>query len=170
LQTGDIPGSIIEDGTITDAMISPTAAISASKLNFLQAGPSAIDRSIESKLKDTVSIKDFGAVGDGSDATAEIQAAVNTGSAVIIPPGEYLVSSTISVPSNAQIIGLGGTIVRASSPLGLVLFSTSNTENVAFNNVRFKVAEGTSTAQAGGFIGANYCNSFRVKIKFLLSL
>jgi hypothetical protein len=44
---------------------------------FLQAGTDAVQRTVESKLQDVVSVKDFGAVGDGADDTAAIQAALD---------------------------------------------------------------------------------------------
>jgi hypothetical protein len=34
---------------------------------FLQAGSGAVQRTVQSKLRDVVSVKDFGAVGDGVD-------------------------------------------------------------------------------------------------------
>jgi hypothetical protein len=62
---------------------------------FLQSGTSATLRSIESKLKDVVSVKDFGAVGDGTtlDTTAIKAAcdyAITNGKSVYIPAGVYL--------------------------------------------------------------------------------
>ena len=44
------------------------------------------------KLNDTVSVKDFGAVGDGvTDDTAAIQAALDSGaSTVTVPDGTYI--------------------------------------------------------------------------------
>ena len=43
---------------------------------FTQSGTGAIQRTVENKLKDTVSVKDFGAVGDGvADDTAAVDAA-----------------------------------------------------------------------------------------------
>jgi polygalacturonase len=40
---------------------------------FTQSGTGAIRRTVENKLKDTVSVKDFGAVGNGvADDTAAI--------------------------------------------------------------------------------------------------
>lgn len=69
---------LIPDGTITNAKINATAGINATKLSFTQAGTGATARTIDSKLKDVVSVKDFGAVGDGvADDTAAIQAAIN---------------------------------------------------------------------------------------------
>ena len=45
---------------------------------FVQAGSGAIQRAVEDKLKDAVSVKDFGAIGDGiADDTLAIQNALN---------------------------------------------------------------------------------------------
>jgi len=78
---------------------------------FIQAGTGAVQRTVESKLQDIVSVKDFGAVGDGvADDTAAIQAAIDSltsGGVIIFPKGKYLVSSTITI--NTPNIHLKGT-------------------------------------------------------------
>ena len=73
----------------------------ASVIGFVQAGVGAVARTVQAKLRDTVSVKDFGAVGDGTtDDTAAIQAAANyaalTKCDLYIPFGNYRTSSTLS--------------------------------------------------------------------------
>jgi hypothetical protein len=71
---------------------------------FLQAGSGAVGRTAQSKLRETVSVKDFGAVGDGStDDTAAIQAAIDAGggySTIFFPPGTYRITSTINITAD----------------------------------------------------------------------
>lgn len=72
---------------------------------FTQSGTGAVQRTVENKLKDTVSVKDFGAVGDGvADDTAAIQAAINaTNKGVLFfPPGDYKITSMVTITKNGQ--------------------------------------------------------------------
>jgi hypothetical protein len=75
---------------------------------FTQSGTGAIQRTVENKLKDTVSVKDFGAVGDGvADDTAAIQAAIVraevNGDIVYFPPGTYLISSRLDTVDSKYV-------------------------------------------------------------------
>lgn len=109
----------------------------SSQLVYNQGGAGAQDRSVQSRLRDFVSVKDFGAVGDGvADDTAAIRAAVNTvytsGGGVVFFPnnGTYLVTSPIPLRTNVYLVG----------PATLKAGSTNNvvgeaTPSVAHTNV-----------------------------------
>ena len=90
---------------------------------FLQTGEgpnTPVIRSLQERLDDRVSIRSFGAPGDGTDQTAALQRALdqlylnpaNKGTAqarveLILEPGEYRISSTVYVPPFATIRGAG---------------------------------------------------------------
>lgn len=75
-----------------------------------------------------ISVKDFGAVGNGNaDDTASIQAAINSvsgfekGGTVYFPPGNYRITQTLSVSeSNVRLVGegIGNAIGGAESTKG----------------------------------------------------
>ena len=69
-------------------------------------------RNLSNRGKDFVSVKDFGATGDGvTDDTAAIQAALSalpaTGGTVFLPTGKYKTSSQITVGQRQHFIGAG---------------------------------------------------------------
>ena len=80
--------------------------------NFLAPGTNAITRTLDSKLTDTLSVKDFGATGDGTtDDTVAIQAALTAGAgkSVYFPAGTYITSAGLNVSGNTYVYGDGGT-------------------------------------------------------------
>lgn len=90
---------------------------------FIQTGASPnnpVLRTLQDRLDDRVSVRSFGATGDGTDQTLEIQRAVdqlflnaaNKGTPqsrveLIFEPGEYRVSNTIFLPPYVTIRGAG---------------------------------------------------------------
>jgi hypothetical protein len=96
--------------------------ISSANVTFLQAGSGAVERTAQSKMRDTVSVNDFGAVGDGvADDTVAIQTAFNSGAKdITFPPGTYKITATEVSPlvlstSNVSVSGHGATILNATS-------------------------------------------------------
>ena len=98
----------------------PQTKPTSEQVTFLQAGTGATQRTALAKLRDTVSVKDFGAVGDGvTDDTAAIQAAINAASyAVFIPAGNYRCNGRVNLKAHLSIFGsgMGSTIITRMYP------------------------------------------------------
>jgi hypothetical protein len=84
---------------------------------FIQAGTGAVQRTVESKLQDVVSVKDFGIVGDdATDNTAAytaMAAAVPAGSTIYWPPGTYV--GTFYSTKALNLVGGPGVVLKAAS-------------------------------------------------------
>lgn len=118
-----------------DVMDTLTAAGGSDIVGFQQAGAGSVVRTAQDKLREWVSVKDFGAIGDGvTDDTAAIQAAVNAakaagGATVHIPAGTYVTSSTITINGSGVNIrgdGMWNTIITRSTDHGNTFFFTGN--------------------------------------------
>ena len=87
-------------GAINEIVSDLAASSGSSLVGFLPTGISAVATTVQAKLRETVSVKDFGAVGDGvADDTAAIQAAANyaraNGYVLTGPAGTCKITSTI---------------------------------------------------------------------------
>lgn len=75
--------------------------VPGSQVSFIQAGTGAVTRNIQDKARESVSVKDFGAVGDGvTDDTAAIQAAINSIPSlgygdIVFPKANYVINGTL---------------------------------------------------------------------------
>jgi hypothetical protein len=122
-----------------------TKKASVAQLGFLQAGSSAATRTIQDKLRDVVSVKDFGAVGDGViDDTAAIQAAIDSasssgGGTVMLPSGTFKVTSLV-LKEFVEIEGQSArdTIINATAgaTAGLFTIAAGPVQLTSIRNVR----------------------------------
>ena len=100
------------------------ANLQASAVHYTPAGTGAVTTTVQTKLHESVSVKDFGAVGDGvADDTVAIQAAVNAAKLVNFPAGVYLVSSSINLPNGTWLQGVGGFQNTATDRISKINFT-----------------------------------------------
>jgi len=109
---------------------------------FTQSGAVAVPRTVESKLQDVVSVKDFGADPTGAtDSTAAIQAAIDSGKAAFVPKGTYKISATLNLNNGYKaLIGddslpvinktTAGPAIRIGTTSGAVLNEYSIVKNL----------------------------------------
>lgn len=111
--------------TAGTSLIDLAASSGSSLVGFMQGGTDPVARTVQDRIRETVSVKDFGAVGDGvTDDTAAIQKAINyvftkpsigllnqIGGVVWFPAGRYRVTSTLT--------GLTDGITIRGEPSGL---------------------------------------------------
>jgi hypothetical protein len=68
----------------------------ASLVSYTPAGTGAVTTNVQAKLRQSVSVKDFGATGDGvTDDTAAILLAFQNGGHVVFPKGTYKVTTVL---------------------------------------------------------------------------
>ena len=135
--------------------------IYATDINYNEGATGAVTRTLESKLQESVSVKDFGAIGNGiADDTAAIQAAISAvslGGTVFVPTGTYVVSSTLNV-SNINFVGNGySTVIKPTSAVTTVI-SLNGTAYAAIAGVTWRSTvsdifiDGSSTTNATGIL------------------
>ena len=101
LAASSVSSTNIIDDTIVNADVNATAGIQATKLAITTG---SVTRTVDSKLKDIVSVKDYGAVGNGVvDDSAAITAALAASQNVKVPKGTYYLGSTITIPLNFSL-------------------------------------------------------------------
>lgn len=118
----------------------------AYKRDEIQTGVSIgspVERTLQAKLDDVVSVRDFGALGDGTDQTEKIQRAVDqlfinsatkglysSRVTLRIPAGDYLLSSPIYVPPFANIVGDGIDKTYINANTAANAFRTVNEDSI----------------------------------------
>lgn len=138
----------VADGAVVDATVSPIAGIQASKLAFQQAGAGAVTRTVQDKDRDIVSVKDFGAVGNGiADDTLAIQSALNTGKSVSFVEGATYLATGLTLSTSGVILSGRATIKKKGAPNAILLTITGSFNVV--DGIRF---DGTAAGQAVGQI------------------
>lgn len=126
------------------------ATYSGGTINFpsVYAYPGGVNRTYQLRLQDTVSVADFGAVGDGNIANANVNAtalanALATGKSVFIP----WTSSGYHFGTNTITLGTGQTIVGESA---VTLLTTNTTMMFSCNGIDHEWGAHNLTIQGNG--------------------
>lgn len=134
------------------ASLSATAG--ASMVGWVQTGSHTL-RTIQSKLQERISLKDFGAVGDGvTDDSSAISAALSaTGAALFIPAGTYLYNSTMPAPVCSAIYGDGELVSILKPGTGLSRGLSIGGTNYPMLLRDFQILGTSATTATGLYVG-----------------
>lgn len=166
----NIGGSVVASDLQTDLANTTDVAKGDAMVGFRQSNASgiltgAVARTVHQKLQETVSVKDFGATGDGVVANEGpfIQAAIDAleaagGGIVFVPKGTYKLTQTIVLKPGVSLIGegsdvtifdkgtAGGTVITTPSVSATTLTQTTSLLPGQTSNTI------TNTCQPGDFI------------------
>lgn len=162
---------------------------------YLPDGTGAVATTVQAKLRERVSVKDFGAVGDfdgttGTDNYAAFMAAINSfpntwdgngysfAGEVIIPPGKYYLSQTLTLHRQVKLIGSGSPAGNALSNCqlwfadninGIVIFyEYAATPNDGADGTVLSGFSINNRKNAGGTLGSGIVMNARAELKNLL--
>ena len=122
---------------------------SSANITYQPAGTGAVATTVQAKLRQSVSVVDFGADATGvTDSTSAIQLAVNyaatVNGAITFPNTGTFTFVQVNVPSNVTIYGNGA---KLQAPSGYdstsadnALFQAANATNIKFLNLNFGLA------------------------------
>jgi len=130
------------------------ASSGAALVGYLPAGVGAVATTVQGKLREKRSVKDFGAVGDGvADDTAAIQAALTAALAGsdLEFPGTYIISSPLTgtLLSSVHLFG-NGTLKAAAGTDFEFLLDITGTSDVTVSFLTFDANKANRGAAAGG--------------------
>jgi hypothetical protein len=122
----------------------------AGLVTYNEGGLGAVTRTVQSRLRDFVSVKDFGAVGDGvTDDTAAIQAALDSGAKLILlPRGDYKITSTLTIPTSVILRGDGINNTQISNDSNTFAFTLTNCIGSGIEGI-YIYSVGTDGAEKG---------------------
>jgi hypothetical protein len=122
ITTWDNIPSIGDNTTLLAYEAAVAASTGSSLVGYLPSGANATATTVQEKLRQYVTVQDFGAVGDGvTDDTAAIQAAIDSlppnGGTIIFEVGTYVVLSTLEIGdgTNSSISTKAGVVLMGKA-------------------------------------------------------
>lgn len=132
-----------------------TAALNkgAALIGYLSPLAGAVAQTVASALNNSVSVKTFGAVGDGvADDSAAVAAAIASGiGRIYYPPGTYKIANVTLAPFQTHY-GPGATITSSGSAF---ILPASATQHITFDGLTFS-GTGNAIYTAGIYLNASW--------------
>lgn len=141
----------------------PIGEALASSTRFVQDGSGAVLRNAQDKMREQISVKDFGAVGDSVTLeTAQVQAALNSGRDVLIPDGGTYVVGALTMTTPGQRLLGNGTLKAVAGANHQLLRVLAN--DVVIDGVRFDgTAAKSNTGQVNDIIRVESVSGVKVQ-------
>ena len=146
---------------VLDDLTGPTGSVS---VGYTPAGTGVVAATVQSKLRESVSVKDFGAVGDwdgidGTDDTAAFERAVSYlvsqgGGTLYMPHARYLLNGTVGADGivNGILLPFTGGYDTGATAVSINLIGADrDTALVAGSNNMIMVRCSTSYSEIGNF-------------------
>jgi len=124
--------NLVPDDTAANLTISPQTGY------YLPAGTGAVATTVQAKLRESVSVLDFGADPTGvADSATALTNALATSLPVFLPPGTYSLGSAVTLPTGAVIFsnGRSGVIKHAAGVLHS-LFTAASVSNIRLQSIK----------------------------------
>lgn len=118
------------------------ASSGSSLVGFIQSGTGAVARTAQDKGREVVSVKDFGAVGDGvTDDTAAIQAAIDrlpaNGGVITFPDAALYLVSSLNVNGKQITLDGGGSTIICSDATNGAIYKTDHGYRLTVTGLNF---------------------------------
>src|SRR5260221_1270780 len=171
---GAITTYIVQAAT---SLIDLAAATGSSLIGFIQAGVGAIVRTLQAKLREAVSVKDFGVIGDGvADDAAAFATAFASGNKLFRAPADkYKLTSAVTVPVDVSFYGdgIGKTnfVQATANTSGFLTSASANRAYQSWGGFTITGAGiGANTSIGVGFGASaltkfdNYCKAYDIEV------
>jgi hypothetical protein len=141
--------------------ISSLGTTDASNVSYNEGSAGAVNTSVQAKLQESVSVKDFGATGDGvTDDTAAINAAFAVGGKIYFPSGTYLCSTITLASSDTHIFGSKKSVIKLKNSVNVDLLDLSNFDNITISDLTFDGNKANQTVDVNAVcIRGNGCSN-----------
>jgi hypothetical protein len=97
---------------MTARILTDVGTADAGSVTYTQGASGSVQTTVQAKLQESVSVKDFGATGDGvTDDTAAFVAALAAADYIYVPDGTYLIGTNLTVPVSNTLVFSGGDLI-----------------------------------------------------------